>query len=83
MENGKIRVEFLTDIVKEAEVKMEQMEVEDEIPSIGLPQFFVKMEGYREAIQRPYLFKEGKPLTIDQEVFRQQPPYAPTKVFPA
>jgi len=81
LEDGKIRVEFLSDIVQEAAVKQEEMEVEDEVPSTGLPNFFVKMEGYRNAIQTPYRFKEGAPLMQDEEVFRNQAPY--TKPIPA
>jgi hypothetical protein len=76
LEDGKIRVEYLSDIVKEAQVKQEEMEVEDEVPSIGLPKFFVAMEGYRSAVQRPYRYKEGKtPVSKDQEVFRNHAPY--------
>jgi len=80
MEGGSIRVEYLSDIVQEAAVKQEEMEVEDEVPSIGLPTFFVKLEGYRKAIQSPYLMRDGKVLQEDQEVFRNQAPY--TKPIP-
>jgi hypothetical protein len=80
LDDGKIRVEYLSDIVQAARVRFEDMEAEDEVPSIGLPTFFVKMEGYRKAIQSPYILRDGPLITEDQEVFRNQPPYSLDKV---
>jgi len=75
LEQGRIRVDYLSDIVRDAKMRDDAMNVDEEVPSIGLPNFFVKMESYRKAIQTPYVFRSNSSiLKEDEEAFRSSAP---------
>ena len=76
LEEG-IYVDYLTDILKRAEViqKSAQETNAAQEAATQMPKFFVDMEKYRQQVQTPFILEKGSAgLEHDEEVFRREIP---------
>jgi hypothetical protein len=68
-----LRVEYLDDILGEAEMLRKREGMESSGEGMGMPKTYQDLELYRRKIQQPYL-TSGKAIRMDEEVFRSEIP---------